>query len=78
MDAGQLETRKTRARTWFEALRDDICVAFEALEDALPVNAPLADRSAGRFVRTPWQRTDHGGAPGGGGVMAMMHGRVFE
>ena len=78
MDAGQLETRKTRARTWFEALRDDICVAFEALEDALPLNAPLADRSAGRFVRTPWQRTDHGGAPGGGGVMAMMHGRVFE
>ena len=78
MDAGQLETRKTRARTWFEALRDDICVAFEALEDALPANAPLADRSAGRFVRTPWQRTDHNGAPGGGGVMAMMHGRVFE
>ena len=63
MDAGQLETRKTRARTWFEALRDDICAAFEALEDALPANAPLADRSAGRFVRTPWQRTDHGGQP---------------
>src|SRR6476660_2025696 len=78
MDAGQLEARKMRARTWFEALRDDICVAFEALEDALPAKAPLADRSPGRFVRTPWQRTDHGGAPGGGGVMAMMHGRVFE
>jgi coproporphyrinogen III oxidase len=29
-------------------------------------------------VRTPWSRTDHTGAPGGGGVMAMMKGRVFE
>jgi coproporphyrinogen III oxidase len=78
MDAGQLEARKTRARTWFEALRDDICAAFEMLEEALPDNAPFADRDSGRFVRTPWQRTDHSGAPGGGGMMALMRGRVFE
>lgn len=78
MDAGQLEARKTRARTWFESLRDQICAAFEAIEDAPPQTAPLADRAPGRFVRTPWERTDHSGAPGGGGVMSMMHGRVFE
>src|SRR5262245_15228608 len=78
MDAGHLEARKQRARTWFEALRDNICAAFEVLEDALPENAPLADHEAGRFVRTPWERTDHSGEPGGGGVMALMHGRVFE
>ncbi len=48
------------------------------MEDALPAGAPLAERAAGRFVRTPWSRTDHTGAPGGGGVMAMMKGRVFE
>ena len=78
MDAGQLEARKARARAWFEALRDDICADFEAVEDALPAKTPLADHKAGRFVRTPWGRTDHSGGPGGGGVMSIMHGRVFE
>ena len=78
MDTSLVETRKDRARTWFEALRDRITAAFEKLEDALPASAPLSERAAGRFVRTPWTRTDHTGAPGGGGVMAMMKGRVFE
>ncbi len=59
-------------------MRDDICAAFEAIEDALPADAPLVDRTPGRFVRTPWQRTDPSGKPGGGGTMAMMNGRVFE
>jgi coproporphyrinogen III oxidase len=81
MDAGQLEARKARARAWFEQLRDDICAAFERLEDGLPPGAPRAPDTAdtpGRFVRTPWGRTDHSGAPGGGGVMSMLKGRVFE
>ena len=33
---------------------------------------------AGRFERTPWERTDHSGRPGGGGVMSVMRGRLFE
>jgi coproporphyrinogen III oxidase len=78
MDDRMLATHKARARTWFEQLRNDICAAFEALEDTLPTGAALQDRAAGRFVRTPWSRTDHTGAPGGGGVMSMMKGRVFE
>src|SRR5687767_2244827 len=73
-----LDERKSRARAWFEALRDNITTALEALEDALPAQAPFAARAAGRFVRTPWQRTDHSGGTGGGGVMALMRGRVFE
>ncbi len=78
MDSSQIEARKTRARTWFESLRDDICAAFETVEDALPASAPLAERAPGRFVRTPWSRTDHSGQPGGGGAMSLMRGRVFE
>jgi coproporphyrinogen III oxidase len=62
-DPATLESRKARARGWFESLRDDICAAFEALEDALPAGAPFADRPAGRFTRTPWRRSDHSGAP---------------
>jgi coproporphyrinogen III oxidase len=76
MDAGQLDGRKARAKTWFEALRDDICAALELLEADAP--ASLYGGSPGRFVRTPWSRSDHTGAPGGGGVMSMMKGRLFE
>jgi coproporphyrinogen III oxidase len=76
MDAGQLEGRKARARAWFESLRDDICAALEALEDAAP--PALHGATAGRFVRTPWTRSDHTGAAGGGGTMALMKGRLFE
>ena len=73
-----IEEKKGIARTWFEALRDEICAAFEALEEALPAGAPFSDQAPARFVRTPWRRSDHSGAPGGGGVMSVLHGRVFE
>ncbi len=73
-----LNEQKRIAQAWFEALRDDLCAAFERLEGDLPAGAPLSDRAPGRFVRTPWSRTDHTGAPGGGGVMSLLEGRVFE
>jgi len=73
-----LDEQKTRARSWFEALRDDLCQSFERVEAELPASALLGDRPAGRFVGTPWTRTDHAGAPGGGGTMSLIGGRVFE
>ena len=42
-----LETRKNRARAWFETLRDRIMAAFEPLEDEAP--AALYPGAAGRF-----------------------------
>src|SRR5579862_1118635 len=60
------DSLKEPARLWFEALRDRICSAFEAIEDA-------GGSTPGRFERTPWSREG-----GGGGVMSVMHGRVFE
>ncbi|HEY9536962.1 MAG TPA: hypothetical protein VIS03_05155, partial [Kiloniellaceae bacterium] len=55
-----LEARKARARDWFETLRDDICAAFEALEDELAgANAArFAEVAPGRFERKAWQRPD--------------------
>ncbi len=77
--SSELEEAKGQARAWFEDLRDQICAAFESLEDELPKGMPFSLRPAGRFERKPWERTDQAtGAAGGGGVMSLMHGRVFE
>ena len=72
-----LDDRKARARAWFERLRDESARLSKRSKTTCP-HAPLGGEPAGRFVRTPWHRTDHSGAAGGGGTMAMMHGRVFE
>jgi coproporphyrinogen III oxidase len=66
------EAEMAEARAWFEVLRDRLCAAFEALEDAGP-DVESGPGGPGRFARTPWQRPG-----GGGGVMALLRGRVFE
>jgi coproporphyrinogen III oxidase len=72
----RLEAKKVAAADWFATLQSYIIAAFEAIEDEAP--ALYGDTPAGHFVRRPWQRTDHTGADGGGGIMAIMQGRVFE
>ncbi|MEI5665123.1 oxygen-dependent coproporphyrinogen oxidase [Bosea sp. CCNWLW174] len=78
VDPATVEAMKPRAAAWFESLRDRICAAFEQVEEEAAGPFPPETDKPGRFVRTPWQRSNHDGAPGGGGVMALMSGRVFE
>ena len=59
-----------QAQTWFEALRSRICAAFEAIE--------AEAGSAAAFEFTPWSREEAGNANPGGGVRAVMKGKVFE
>jgi coproporphyrinogen III oxidase len=63
--------RRDAAAQWFAALRDRICVEFEAVEDEL-----AGDSHGGpgaRFARNDWERPG-----GGGGTTAILKGRVFE
>ncbi|HEX4113712.1 MAG TPA: oxygen-dependent coproporphyrinogen oxidase [Stellaceae bacterium] len=64
--------QQDQAQAWFESLRDRLCGAFEAIEEEYAAARP-AEGPAGRFERTSWPREG-----GGGGVMALMRGRVFE
>ena len=66
-----IEQQQSTAEAWFQDLRDRICVAFEAVEDDLA--GDRSDLPPGRFERKAWDRPG-----GGGGVMSVMRGRVFE
>lgn len=78
-----MEDRKQQAFAWFTDLRNQICTAFETLEDGLSGTAKAA-LPAGRFTRTPWNREESeqpnisGSILNGGGEMSIMRGRLFE
>ena len=52
----QIDHQKETAAAWFKDLRDQICTAFEKLEDDLSPDAPMGTRAPGRFERTSWKR----------------------
>ena len=72
-----LDVQQSAARDWFEGLRTRICAAFEAIEREAGSDAA--------FDYIAWDREGAGVTPGpiekgggGGGVRAVMKGRVFE
>ncbi len=70
------DPRLARAQDWFETLQGKIVAAMEELEREF--TGVDQTREPGRFAIEPWTRTDASGAPGGGGRMAMLRGRLFE
>ncbi len=69
-----LPEQRQRAADWFRSLRDEICAAFEALEDRLE-----GPQQPGRFERRQTRRSGADGEDAGGGLMSVMrNGRVFE
>lgn len=76
-EAQDLAGRKATVSAWFGRLRDQICAAFERIEDEL-TEGQFAGAPPGRFEFKPWTRRDHTGAEGGGGVAGILRGRVFE
>ena len=66
--------QKNTAIAWFKDLRDQLCAAFEAIEDDCTLEGAQAFSPA-RFERTSWDR-DNGG--GGGEMSVLKKGRVLE
>ena len=68
-----LDARKAAAKAWFESLRDRLVARLEAIEDAADPALYGEAKSPARFQLQPWARPE-----GGGGVMGVLKGRVFE
>ncbi|RLK02580.1 oxygen-dependent coproporphyrinogen oxidase [Ruegeria conchae] len=72
------DTEKNTASAWFRQLRDEIIMAFEALEESHAAG-PFSDNQPGRFEVKETTRQSDDGSDAGGGLMSVIRGgRVFE
>jgi len=80
MSEAYSDKQKTKASAWFEKLRDDLCATLEAIEDDVEGPNVSSQGKPGRFEPTAWKRaaSEDAESHGGGGVMSMLRGRVFE
>ena len=80
MNEAYSDEQKTKASAWFEKLRDELCATLEAIEDDVEGPNVSSQGEPGRFERTAWKRaaSEDAESHGGGGVMSMLRGRVFE
>ena len=67
-DFQTLQGKKELASSWFKELRDKICNSFEEVE-----NNKINKKQKIIFDQKKWKRNG-----GGGGIMSIMHGNVFE
>jgi coproporphyrinogen III oxidase len=66
-----MDPQKHQAKSWFQTLQAKICSLFEAIEEEYAAQHPSL--KPGKFETRSWQRPE-----GGGGVMKLMKGNVFE
>ena len=73
-----LDSKKIIVEKWFESLRDKICDNFLTLEKSINKKTEnfVYNQSSviPRFIKTKWKRDVNGG----GGVMSLMRGNLFE
>ena len=74
------DTHKERAAAWFAKLRDNLCTALEAAENEVQGPNFSSKGEPGAFEKKTWKRPASDGTNdvGGGGVMSVLRGRVFE
>jgi coproporphyrinogen III oxidase len=70
--SAEIQDRRTRARVWFESLRDRIVAELEQLEEEAPYE--LYPEEPGQFDLRPWARE----SGKGGGTGGFLTGRFFE
>ena len=68
----EIETRRDRAKEWFESLQTRIFAELERLEEEAP--ADLYPGAPGQFESRPWTRE----TGTGGGIGGHLKGRLFE